>query len=110
GDIPAVSDPALVRQKSRDFFWYSPILKQQLDGKTADLVVCPRSETEVIAAAALCARWRVPLTVRGGGTGNYGQAVPLEGGVVLEMTGLDRILSLEDGLLTVEAGAKLADI
>ncbi len=110
GNIPAISDPALVRQKSRDFFWYSPILKQQLDGKTADLVVCPRNEAEVIAAAALCARWRVPLTVRGGGTGNYGQAVPLEGGVVLEMTGLDRVLSLEDGLLTVEAGAKLADI
>ena len=110
GAIPTIADPALVRQKSRDFFWYSPILKQQLNRKTADLVVCPRNQAEVVATAALCARWRVPLTVRGGGTGNYGQAVPLQGGVVLDMTGLDRILALEDGALTVEPGRKLIDI
>lgn len=62
-----------------------------------------------MAVAAQCARWRVPLTVRGG-TGNYGQAVPLEGGVVLDMTALDRIIVLEDGLLTVEPGRKMGDI
>ncbi len=110
GDIPAITEPALVRQKSRDFFWYSPILKAQLNGMTADLVACPRNEAEVVAVAAQCARWRVPLTVRGGGTGNYGQAVPLHGGVVLEMTAMDRVLSLEDGLLTAEPGCKLIDI
>jgi FAD/FMN-containing dehydrogenase len=110
GDIPTITEPALVRQKSRDFFWYSPILKAQLNRKSADLIVCPRDEADVVATAAQCARWRVPLTVRGGGTGNYGQAVPLEGGVVLEMTALDRILSLEDGALTVEPGRKLIDI
>ena len=110
GAIPTITDPALVRQKSRDFFWYSPILKAQLNGKAADLVVCPRNEADVVATARLCARWQVPLTVRGGGTGNYGQAVPLAGGVVLDMTGLDRILSLEDGALTVEPGRKLAEI
>jgi FAD/FMN-containing dehydrogenase len=110
GDIPAITETALVRQKSRDFYWYSPILKPQLDRKYADIVVCPRSEADVVAVAAQCAKWRVPLTVRGGGTGNYGQAVPLEGGVVLEMTALDRILSLEDGMLTVEPGRKLIDI
>ena len=110
GGIPTITDPALVRQKSRDFFWYSPILKAQLNTKTADLVVCPRNEADVIATAALCARRRVPLTVRGGGTGNYGQAVPLQGGVVLDMTGLNRILSLEDGALVVEPGRKLLDI
>ncbi len=108
--IPCITDPAAVRQKSRDFFWYSPILKAQLDRKTADIVACPRTEAEVAAVAAQCARWRVPLTVRGGGTGNYGQAVPLEGGVVLDMTALDRILALEDGLLTVEPGRKMGDI
>ena len=110
GDIPVITDPALVRQKSRDFFWYSPILKAQLDKKTGDIVACPRSEAEVMVVAAQCARWRVPLTVRGGGTGNYGQAVPLEGGVVLDMTAMDAVVGLSDGLLTVEPGAKLVDI
>lgn len=110
GGIPVITDPALVRQKSRDFFWYSPILKEQLNDKTADLVVCPRHEQDVVAVAGQCARWRVPLTVRGGGTGNYGQAVPLSGGVVLDMAALDRILSLDAGLLIVEPGRKMGDI
>jgi FAD/FMN-containing dehydrogenase len=108
--IPVITDPALVRQKSRDFFWYSPILKAQLNRMSADIVACPRTEQEVVAVAAQCARWRVPLTTRGGGTGNYGQAVPLHGGVVLETTALDGIASLQDGLLTVGPGRRLVEI
>jgi FAD/FMN-containing dehydrogenase len=73
GDIPVVTDPKAVRRRSRDFFWYSPILNAQLDGKSADLVVSPRDENEVIRTAAACARHRVPITVRAGGTGNYGR-------------------------------------
>ncbi len=110
GPIPHSLDPPLVKQKSRDFYWYSPILKHQLKGKFGDIVVTPRSEDDVLEVARLCVAWGVPLTVRGAGTGNYGQAMPLEGGVILEMTGLDRILSLDGGVLSVEAGKKLADL
>src|ERR1700676_2289913 len=91
GDIPTVTDPKIVRRRSRDFFWYSPILNEQLNGKAADLIVAPRDEADVIRVAALCARYRIPLTVRAGGTGNYGQAVPLEGGVLLDITALASI-------------------
>jgi len=80
GDIPVITESKVVRRRSRDFFWYSPILNEQLDGKSADLIVAPRSEADVIRTAAACARHRVPITVRAGGTGNYGQAVPLKGG------------------------------
>ncbi|MEE8272805.1 MAG: FAD-binding oxidoreductase [Alphaproteobacteria bacterium] len=109
--VPVITDPALVKQKSRDFFWYSPILKKALRGKYADLVVTPRSEAEVLTVARACVQHRVPLTARGAGTGNYGQAMPLEGGVILELTGLDRIKSLSAaGVLTVEAGKRLIDL
>lgn len=108
--IALVDDPGTLRQKSRDFFWFSPILKPQLEDKRADLVVMPRTRDEVIRIAAACARHRVPLTVRGGGTGNYGQAVPLEGGVVLDMSGLDRLVAVAPGAARVEAGARLLDI
>ena len=110
GSIPHSLDPPLVKQKSRDFYWYSPVLKEQLKGKFGDILVTPRNEDDVRAVARLCVQWGVPLTVRGAGTGNYGQAMPLEGGVILEMTALDRIVSLENGVLTVEAGKRLADL
>ena len=110
GDIPMITDRALVRQKSRDFFWYSPLLKQALNQKSADLVICPRSEAEVIRVAALCARHKVPLTARGAGTGNYGQAVPLHGGVVLDMTGMERIVALDyPPIVQIKARLRQAD-
>ena len=88
----------------------SPILKQQLRGKFGDLVAVPRDEAEVIKVARLCVERKIPLTVRGAGTGNYGQAMPLEGGIILETTALDRIVSLDRGMLTVGAGKKLIDL
>ncbi len=48
GDVPVVTDSKVVRRRSRDFFWYSPILNELLDGKSADLIVAPRDESEVI--------------------------------------------------------------
>jgi FAD/FMN-containing dehydrogenase len=108
--IRVIDDPALVRLKSRDFFWYSPVLKDALNQKYADLVVCPWDEAEIIRAARAAARFRVPITPRGGGTGNYGQAVPLAGGIVLDMTGLDAIEWARPGQIRVQAGRKLAGI
>ena len=108
--IATADDAATLKLKSRDFFWFSPILKPLLDDKRADLVVMPRTKDEVLRVAAACARHRVPLTVRGGGTGNYGQAVPLAGGVILDMSGLDRIVHVVPGAGRFEAGARLLDI
>jgi len=110
GEIPHETARNTVLAKSRDFFWYSPILKEQLADCAADVIVTPRSEADVIAVARLCATHRIPLTARGGGTGNYGQAVPLQGGVVLDLTGLTAIGPVIDGTVRVGAGAKLKDI
>lgn len=106
-DIPTITDARIVRRRSRDFFWYSPILNELLSDKSAEILVSPRNEAEIIRIAAACARHRVPLTVRAGGTGNYGQAVPLRGGVLLDITALDRIEWVRPGAIRVAAGAKL---
>ncbi|MBO4220878.1 FAD-binding oxidoreductase [Bradyrhizobium neotropicale] len=107
GDVPVVTDPRVVRRRSRDFFWYSPVLNEQLNGMSADLVASPRDEADVVRVAAACARHRIPITVRAGGTGNYGQAVPLRGGVLLEVLALDSTKWVKPGLIRVGAGAKL---
>ena len=108
--VPTVTDSVAVRRRSRDFFWYSPILNAQLAGKTADILVAPRDESDVVRVAAACARLRVPLTVRAGGTGNYGQAVPLVGGVLLDINGLNAVEWHKPGAIRVQAGAKMHDI
>ena len=108
--IEATTDIADLKRNSRDYYWYSPILADMLKNKVADVVVTPRDEDEVIRIAAACAKHRIPLTVRAGATGNYGQCVPLEGGVVLDMRLLTRIEWQKRGIVRVQAGAKLSDI
>ncbi len=110
GDVPVETDPKILRKKSRDFFWFSPVLKRQLQDKIADLVVVPRNEADVMRVAGMAARYRVPITIRGGGTGNYGQCVPVEGGVVLDISGLDAIEWQNGAMLRVGAGRKMHHI
>ncbi|TAI66682.1 FAD-binding oxidoreductase [Bradyrhizobium sp. Leo170] len=110
GDVPVVTDPKVVRRRSRDFFWYSPVLNERSNGMSADLVASPRDEADVVRVAAACARHRIPITVRAGGTGNYGQAVPLRGGVLLDVLALDSTKWVKPGLIRVGAGAKLNTI
>jgi FAD/FMN-containing dehydrogenase len=110
GAIRTIVSGGQLRGKSRDFSWYSPILNEQLKDCVADLIVFPRTEEDVIRIAAAVSRWRVPLTMRGGGTGNYGQCVPLQGGVVMDMTELKDVREIRPGSVRVEAGARIGDL
>ncbi len=105
GGVKCLTSEDDLRSRSRDYFWYSPVLDAQLKDCRADIVALPASEEEVLRVAAAAARHRLHVTVRGGGTGNYGQAVPLQGGVVLDMTLLDRVVRIEPGVVRVQAGA-----
>ena len=109
-DLDWVTESPRIARLSQDFSWFSPVLKRQLAGKVADAVVRPRSEEEVRRLVSLCARLRIPLTIRGTGTGNYGQAVPLQGGVVLDMTGYDQFLWARNGAARAQAGIRLSDL
>ncbi|MFN6472868.1 MAG: FAD-binding oxidoreductase [Nostoc sp. SerVER01] len=108
--IEIITDPTQVAKLSHDYHTFSPVLVPKLEGKVGDIVVRPTSEAEVLKVAAACAKYRVPITVRGAGTGNYGQCVPLRGGVILDMTRIQKILWVKPGVARVEAGIKLAAI
>ncbi|MCT4365593.1 MULTISPECIES: FAD-binding oxidoreductase [Synechococcaceae] len=107
-----VHDGPELARLSRDCFDYSPVLQPLLSGRLAQLVVKASRLEEVLAVAKACSRQGVPLTLRGSGTGNYGQCVPLAGGVVLDLSGLNRMRQLEasSGIVTAEAGCLLADL
>ncbi|MDJ0694972.1 FAD-binding oxidoreductase [Mastigocoleus sp. MO_188.B34] len=106
--IEVITDLELVRKLSQDYHTFSPILVAQLADKVADIVVRPANEGEVIKVAAACFKYRIPVTVRGAGTGNYGQCVPLYGGVVLDTSKMQEIIWVKPGVARVQAGVKLA--
>ena len=110
GSITYRDEANVLAVKSKDYFWYSPILKEQLDDCVGQLLVIPKTEEEVMTIAAAIARHRIPLTIRGGGTGNYGQCIPIEGGVVLETTKLNKVLEISEGRVVSEAGARIEQV
>ena len=106
--IEIISDRAQVVKLSQDYYHFSPVLQPLLSDKTGDLVVRPASEAEVLRIAAACVKFKIPLTVRGAGTGNYGQCIPLKGGVILDTTKMNSIRWIKPGLACVEPGVKMS--
>lgn len=86
----------------------SPILSEQLPLGLADLVAHPADAEQIAAVVAAATRHRVPVTARGKGTGNYGQGIPLHGGLILDTTRARAVVDVGDGVITAEAGASLA--
>jgi glycolate oxidase len=65
-------------------------------GHLPDLVLLPRTAQEISQIARLCTEHRVPLVVRGAGTGYTGGAVPTQGGVVISLERMNRILEIDE--------------
>ncbi|WP_069789378.1 FAD-binding oxidoreductase [Cyanobacterium sp. IPPAS B-1200] len=110
GSIKTIIDSEQVKKLSQDYYYFSPILLDKLADKTADLVVQPSNEEEVLKVAQICVKHKIPLTVRGAGTGNYGQCIPLHGGIVLDMTEMRQIHWIKNGSACVQAGVKMATV
>lgn len=109
GDASRVlTAPAVVERLSKDFYWYSPVLRPALESKCGDAVVQAVSVDEVRQVLRYCYAHDVPVTARGAGTGNYGQAIPLCGGVVLDLSRMDGIEEItSDGVAVCEPGVRL---
>ena len=66
-----------------------------------EVLVRVRSTEEVSAIMKLAYERNIPVTVRGSGTGLVGGAVPIHGGILLETSKMNKILSLDPNNLTV---------
>ena len=89
-----------------DTYW--PALSARANGTPLgrpDVVAIPRSEDEVAAALAVAASYGVPVVAWGGGSGTQGGAVPVHGGLVIDLRGLDQIVEIDERSLTVTAQA-----
>ena len=109
GTIEWITD-SRVERLSQDFYWFSPVLKRQLEGLRADAVARPKTEDQIRTVVAACARAGVPITVRGSGTGNYGQCMPLHGGVILDLSAYHQLLWQRGGVARAQAGIRMMDM
>lgn len=73
---------------------------------SAQAVVRPQDATQIQALLRYANAERIPIIPRGGGSGMSGQAVPISGGIVLDMKAMNRILeiNLADVYVRVEPG------
>jgi len=71
-----------------------------------EVVVTPKNTSQVVEVIRIASEKRIPVTPRGGGTGLCGGAVPVHGGIVIDLSGMSRILEvgLDNFCVTVEAG------
>ncbi|MET1005973.1 MAG: FAD-binding oxidoreductase [Propionibacteriaceae bacterium] len=106
-----VSVDLRVREKaSIDGAKMSPIITEQLPLGIADIVAFPTSAEQIAEVVAAAVRHEVPITPRGKGTGNYGQAIPTYGGLVLDMSRARAVVSVGDGVITAEAGTPMVTL
>ncbi|MDX6234391.1 MAG: hypothetical protein QOH68_3496 [Nocardioidaceae bacterium] len=110
GDAAVTNEAAALDRASIDGSEMSPVVKEQLPLGRAQLVVTPTTAEQIAVAVAAATRHGVPITPRGKGTGNYGQAIPMAGGLVLDMSKARTIVEIGDGFATADAGATLIAI
>lgn len=106
--------PDGVSDKESDRIIYSkdywPItLRWMLDGKIPHLPDCitwPETTQQVAEIIKLANREKIPIVPYGGGSGVVGSAIPIEGGIVIDMKKMDEVIGIDDaGLMaTVQTG------
>jgi glycolate oxidase len=106
-ELEAIAGPEHVLAASEDRWCYAFDATEL--ARLPDLVVFPGSAAEISQILILANEHRFPVTPRGAGTGRSGGSVPIEGGVVLVLTRLNRILEIntKDLVAVVEPGVIL---
>lgn len=95
--LAGIVGPAHVRSDAEARLVYgTDALKR---GAPADFVVLPASTAEVAAIVRLCAAHGIPMVPRGAGSGYTGGAVPVQGGVVISLERMNRILEIDEANL-----------
>ncbi len=102
-----VTDVAALADASRD--WWPLALHWALAGQVpqrAAVLVRPSDAAEVAAVLTACNDARVPITPAAGRSGVCGASVPVFGGVLLDLTGLDQVGEVDavSGVVEVAAG------
>jgi alkyldihydroxyacetonephosphate synthase len=106
GADAVVAEADLLERYSADTYWKA--LAARANGTPLglpDVAVLPADEAGVAAVLRFANERGFPVVPRGGGSGSQGGAVPVAGGILLDLTRLDRIVEIDEDSLSVTAEA-----
>lgn len=110
GDRQVRADDAALERASTDGSHLSPVIRSQFPLGRAQLVAQPTSSDQIAPIVAAAVRHGVPITPRGLGTANYGQTLPMAGGLVLDLSRARAILEIGEGFIVCEPGVRMDTI
>lgn len=90
-----------------DYFWV-PRMVIDRGGQPAlpDCIVRPASAEEVSKVLKIANYYKIPVQTWGGGSGSQGGALPMAGGILLDVKRMDKLIDIntESGYITCETG------
>ena len=92
---------------SVDYFWISRMWEDHgAEGPMADVIVRPGSSEEVSRILKIANYYKLPVHTWGGGSGSQGGALPMAGGILLDMKRMNHLISIDENAhsITAEAG------
>jgi FAD/FMN-containing dehydrogenase len=112
GSNQTFTDARVLETFSKDQYAFSPVLLELLREKRAEVMVAPNSSEQLSQIVSLAALENIPVTIRGAGSGNYGQAVPLHGGILVSLHRFNQILEIDPNAQTarVQAGVRMGNL
>jgi len=109
-EIRKIVDESRVLTDKSDLYAYG--FDASIHHAMPDVVVRVKNAEEVEKIVGIANQYLIPVVARGAGTGLSGQAVPIEGGILLDMTSMNRIkeIHIEDLYCVVEPGVIYAKL
>lgn len=104
------TDARMLERVSVDGARMSPVISELLPLGIAEIVAFPTTAEQIAEVVQAAVAKGVPVTPRGKGTGNYGQAIPFSGGLVLDMSRARSIVEVGHDTITADAGAMMAQL
>jgi len=87
---------------SIDYYWIPEMWHDRgKETQKPDFVVHPASTDEVAKILKIANTYHIPVTPWGGGSGSQGGALPVYGGIILDMKRMNKVLEIDSRTLSV---------
>jgi alkyldihydroxyacetonephosphate synthase len=89
-----------------DYFWVSRMWADRGQRPpTPEWIVCPDNSQEISKILKIAGYYKIPVNIWGGGSGSQGGALPMAGGIMIDMKRMNRLIKMDEVSRTITAEA-----